>query len=223
MTATKALPDSPTLPLDCLAEPPAPDLRLEKAYWRNGFRFVAGVDEAGRGPLAGPVVAAAVILDPARIPEGLDDSKKLTAAMRERLHGEIMETALAVGVSSLCAESIDATNILRASLVAMRRAVCALALPPDSALFDGRDIPPGLVLKAAPQAVIRGDGRSLSIAAASIVAKVTRDRMMMRLAPCHADYGMDSHKGYGAKAHRDAITRFGGVIRLHRFTFAPLK
>ncbi|MCI5076660.1 ribonuclease HII [Oricola sp.] len=223
MTATNTPPDSPLLPLDGVELPASPDFRLEGAYWQAGYKHVAGVDEAGRGPLAGPVVAAAVILNPDAVPRGLNDSKKLTARVRERLHGEILEAALAVSVASLCAVSIDESNILRASLTAMRRAVEGLALTPASALFDGRDVPPGLAFAVAPRAVIKGDSRSLSIAAASVIAKVTRDRMMMRIGPTHPQYGLERHMGYGSKVHREAIMAHGGVARLHRFTFSPLK
>jgi len=222
MTATNASPDS-LLPLDGIDDPVLPDFRFETTYWKQGFAHVAGVDEAGRGPLAGPVVAAAVILAPGQIFHGLNDSKKLTAAKRERLYADIMDTALAVSVTSLCAESIDGSNILRASLEAMRQAVTGLSIAADSALIDGRDVPPGLRLRAAPRAVIRGDSLSLSIAAASIIAKVTRDRMMARLGPHHPHYGMEKHMGYGSKLHREAIGSHGGVSRVHRFTFAPLK
>ncbi len=138
--------------------------------------FVVGIDEAGRGPLAGPVVAAAVILNPKKIPEGLDDSKRLTAQRREELFDIITDTALACAVASISAPAIDASDILRAALEAMRRAVCGLAILPGHALIDGRDVAPGLPCPAT--ALIKGDQRSVSIAAASILAKVTRDRMM---------------------------------------------
>lgn len=224
MPATNNTPsDSLLLPLDGLDMPVIPDFRLERLYWQDGHRHVAGVDEAGRGPLAGPVVAAAVILDPERVPDGLNDSKKLTAKVRERLHDEVMASAFAVSVTGLCPESIDASDILRASLTAMRLAVTGLAIAADSALFDGRDVPTGLAFRVPPKAVIKGDGRSLSIAAASVVAKVTRDRMMMRLGSCHPHYGMERHMGYGSQAHRDAIGLHGGVHRIHRFSFSPLK
>lgn len=223
MTTTNTPPGSLLLPLDGIDLPPVPDFRIETGYWNDGHRHVAGADEAGRGPLAGPVVAAAVILDPEDVPDGLNDSKKLTARDRDRLHDEIMQKALAVSVSSRCSTSIDASNILRASLAAMHTAVTSLALTADSALFDGRDIPPGLTFRAPPRAVIKGDGRSLSIAAASIIAKVTRDRMMVRLGAHHPQYGLERHMGYASKAHRDQIAAHGGVARVHRFTFAPLR
>lgn len=224
MPATNKTPsDSLLLPFDGLDMPVRPDFRLERLYWEDGHRHIAGVDEAGRGPLAGPVVAAAVILDPDHVPDGLNDSKKLTAKVRERLHDEVMASALAVSVTGLCSETIDASDILRTSLTAMRLAVTGLAVAADSALFDGRDVPAGLLLPVSPKAVIKGDGRSLSIAAASVVAKVTRDRMMVRLGSCHPHYGMERHMGYGSKAHRDAIQAYGGVRRLHRLSFSPLK
>jgi len=224
MPATNKTPsDSLLLPLDGLDMPVRPDFRLERLYWRDGHRHIAGVDEAGRGPLAGPVVAAAVILDPDNVPVGLNDSKKLTAKARDRLYDEVMASALAVGVTGLCSESIDASDILRASLTAMRLAVTGLAVSADSALFDGRDVPSGLAFPVPPKAVIKGDGRSLSIAAASVIAKVTRDRMMTRLGACHPHYGMERHMGYGSQVHRDAILAHGGARRVHRFSFSPLK
>lgn len=222
MTATKSPPDS-LLPFPGLNAKAGPDFSFEAVLWNGGHVHVAGVDEAGRGPLAGPVVAAAVILPHNCAPDGLDDSKKLTARRRERLHDEIMDLALAVSVASLSAESIDASNILRASLEAMRLAVAALPVAADSALIDGRDVPPGLLLAHPARAVIGGDGLSLSIAAASVIAKVTRDRMMARLGPHHPSYGLERHMGYGSKAHREAIGADGGVKRVHRFTFSPLK
>ena len=142
----------------------------------RGIWPVAGLDEAGRGPLAGPVMAAAVILDPKRIPKGLDDSKRLSHDEREKLFEVILKKALAVSFASCSAETIDRTDIRKASLEAMRRAACGLALKPQLALADGLDVPPGLICEG--QAVVKGDQRSQSIAAASIVAKVMRDRMM---------------------------------------------
>lgn len=223
MSATNTPPDSPLLPLDGIEIAETPDFRLEDALWRRGHALVAGSDEAGRGPLAGPVVAAAVILDPERTPRGLNDSKKLSARRREDLCSEILDMAVSVCVVSLSATAIDQTNILRASLTAMRRAIEGLSVTPAAALFDGRDVPPGLTLSGPAQAAIKGDARSLSVAAASIVAKVTRDRMMGQAAQQYPQYGLERHMGYGSKAHRDAIMQHGGVPRLHRFTFSPLK
>ena len=201
--------------------PVRPDFAMETGLIRAGNAPVAGLDEAGRGPLAGPVVAAAVILDPERIPDGLDDSKRLPANARDALFAAIFDTAIAVSVSSLCAAAIDGSNILKASLEAMRRAVDGLCVTPGYALADGRDIPPGLACPA--RAVIKGDQRSQSIAAASIVAKVTRDRMMTRTACVIPDYGFEHHVGYATEIHRAAIVRHGPVLRLHRMTFAPLR
>jgi ribonuclease HII len=167
-------------------------------------------------------VAAAVILDPALIPSGLQDSKRLTASRRETLFKAILETALGVSVASANAGRIDETDILAATMEAMRKALSALSRAPDHALIDGNRLP--AALPCAATAVVGGDGLSVSIAAASIVAKVTRDAMMVRAGDMHPAYGFESHKGYGgAAAHRDALTTHGGVPRLHRFSFAPLK
>ncbi|HSG94104.1 MAG TPA: ribonuclease HII [Afifellaceae bacterium] len=195
------------------------DFALEAALMANGHRRVAGVDEAGRGPLAGPVVAAAVVLDAGAIPPGLADSKTLTAAARVRLYDAICASAdLAVAFAS--ATTVDRINIRLASLDAMHRAVLGLGVAVDAALIDGRDVPAGLPLRA--DAVIGGDERSLSVAAASIIAKVTRDRLMERCAPAFAGYGLAAHKGYPTAAHRQALARLG-PCRLHRKTFAPVK
>ncbi len=198
-----------------------PDYSSEAALASKGFNAIAGVDEAGRGPLAGPVVAAAVILDAGAIPDGLNDSKKLSEKSRDRLFDIILRQARAVSVSSLCAQSIDGSDIRKASLEAMRRSVNGLVVVADHVLADGCDIPPGLHCKA--QALIKGDGRSVSIAAASIVAKVMRDRMMKRVCPALPAYGFSSHKGYGSLLHRTAIQEHGPVERLHRFSFAPIR
>lgn len=225
-------PDSPLFPVfpvrvskllvsPAPACPDGPDFCEEAAAHAAGLWPVAGLDEAGRGPLAGPVVAAAVVLDPRNIPGGLDDSKKLSAAARERLFGEILSSALAVSLSSISAEGIDRGNILRASLLAMRRALLGLAVQPGFALVDGRDIPPALPCPA--KALIGGDGRSQSIAAASIVAKVARDRMMAACGRHDTRFGFERHMGYGTAHHRTAIKRHGAALRLHRLTFAPLK
>jgi ribonuclease HII len=195
------------------------DFTLEAALMETGHRRIAGVDEAGRGPLAGPVVAAAVVLDPDAIPDGLADSKVLSTAARARLYDIICASAdLAIAFAS--AATVDQINIRMASLDAMRRAVLGLAVAADAALIDGRDVPAGLTLPV--NAVIGGDARSLSVAAASIIAKVTRDRLMARCEPAFAGYGLASHKGYPTAAHRKALTRLGPT-RLHRMTFAPVK
>lgn len=187
----------------------------------RGLWPVAGADEAGRGPLAGPVVAAAVILDPARIPEGLDDSKRLTAPERETLFQTILTTALGVSVVSVAAEGIDRMNILRASLEAMRRAVHALPIRPLHVLVDGRDVPPDLPCGCL--AMIKGDQRSQSIAAASIVAKVTRDAMMTQCGAADGRFGFERHMGYATLQHRTAIAAHGATPRLHRQSFAPIR
>lgn len=201
--------------------PDKPDFAIEAKAVADGLWPVAGMDEAGRGPLAGPVVAAAVVLDPARIPEGLDDSKRLTLQQREALFEAILASAQGVAMASISAEGIDRSNILRASLEAMRRAVCGLPVRPLLALADGRDVPPGL--PCAGRALVRGDQRSQSIAAASIVAKVMRDRMMAGCGRLHAHYGFELHMGYATVRHRTAIELHGPLARLHRITFAPFR
>lgn len=213
----RARPDSP--PLFDLAQ--KPDFSFEKQAIKTGLWPVAGLDEAGRGPLAGPVVAAAVVLDPKRIPKGLDDSKRLTAPQRDALFATILKTALGIGVSSVCAEGIDRSDIRKASLEAMRRALAALPVAPQMALADGRDVPPGLPCDC--KALIKGDQRSQSIAAASIVAKVTRDRMMQGCGRADERYGLEIHMGYATERHRAAIEIHGPATRLHRMTFAPFR
>ncbi len=198
----------------------SPDFSLEDGLRREGLWPVAGVDEAGRGPLAGPVVTAAVILDPARIPPGLNDSKKLTAVRREALFDLILTQALAVSVASASPAEIDRTDVLKANLAAMAQAVRGLAIPAGAAIIDGRDVPPGLPCPG--RAVVKGDARSLSIAAASIIAKVTRDRMMAAADTAFPGYGFAAHAGYGTAAHLAAIQRLG-PCPLHRMTFKPLK
>jgi ribonuclease HII len=181
---------------------------------------VAGVDEAGRGPLAGPVSAAAVILDPLSIPTGINDSKQLSEDAREVVFSMILEKALAVSFALLPPVEIDRLNIRGATLEAMRRSVLGLSMMPDLVLVDGRDIPPGLPMKA--KAIIGGDGLELCIGAASIVAKVMRDRAMRRLDPEFVGYGFSIHKGYGTAKHRAAIEHFGPTLH-HRLSFAPFK
>ena len=203
-------------------KPTGPDDAHECALLKLGFQTIAGVDEAGRGPLAGPVVAAAVVLDLNNIPPGLNDSKKLTARQRQRLFGLILNSAHAVSIASVAAETIDEINILQATMMAMQKAICGLALTPDHVLIDGNRVPEQLLCGA--MALIKGDQLSVSIAAASIVAKVTRDQMMTNAAQMYDEYGFDSNKGYGsAVRHTDAIEARGGIARLHRFSFSPLK
>ena len=191
-----------------------PDFALETAL---GGR-IAGVDEVGRGPLAGPVVAAAVILDPACIPDGLDDSKKLTIKKREALLPLINDHAI-VSIGQASVAEIDEINILRASHLAMRRAVAGLSERPDHLLIDGTMIPRELNIPAT--AVVRGDGKSLSIAAASIVAKIWRDRLMVDLAQQHPGYGWETNAGYPTKSHKNALRNLG-VTPHHRRSFKPV-
>ena len=194
-----------------------PTSRRERNALKRGVWPVAGCDEAGRGPLAGPVVAAAVILDPKRVPRGLDDSKKLDAQTREKLHAKICASAQ---VSVACAPPwrIDRDNILRASLWALARAVAALPVRPRLVFVDGIDrIDAGCDCEA----VISGDAIIASIAAASIVAKVTRDRLMTRLGLLHPGYGFEHHKGYSVPEHFKALARLGPTIH-HRRSFAPV-
>ena len=179
---------------------------LENALRRWGFYRIAGADEVGRGCLAGPVVAAAVILDPARHIPGLRDSKLLNAAERERLHGEITRTALAWGVASAAPAEIDAINIHHASLAAMRRAVMAMTPLPDFVLVDAFRIPE---IPMAQRGIIGGDRRCAAIAAASIVAKVERDRLLVELDARYPEYGFARHKGYGTPDHIEALRRLG--------------
>ena len=214
---TRRVSDSPSL----FYLPEKPDFSLEAGLLRCGSTLIAGTDEAGRGPLAGPVVAAAVILDPGDLPFGLDDSKRLNRVEREAAFIEICSKAVAIAFASASAEEIDATNILRASLSAMTRAVAALALTPDHVLVDGRDVPGGL--RCPGTALIKGDQRSISVAAASIIAKVMRDRMMAIADADHSQYGFISHQGYGSAKHMAAVSEHGPVPRLHRFTFAPMR
>jgi ribonuclease HII len=194
-----------------------PTFARERAAMKRGVFPVAGCDEAGRGPLAGPVVAAAVILDPKRIPRGLDDSKKLTPARREVLFERICARA-EVAVAFAPPERIDRDNILRASLWALAQAVRALPRRPRLVFVDGRD---RIDVPCACEAVIAGDASVLSIAAASIVAKVSRDRLMARLGLAHPGYGFEQHMGYSVPQHVAALGRIGPCVH-HRRSFAPV-
>ncbi len=185
---------------------------------RDAPRPVCGIDEVGRGPWAGPVVAAAVILDPLLLPDGLDDSKRLLPQRREELAGVIHATAI-VGVGMASVAEIEAMNILQASFLAMRRAVAALSLRPALALVDGHIQPPGLPCPS--RAIVGGDGLALSIAAASIVAKVARDRLMVALAQQFPGYGWETNMGYGTRAHAEGLARLG-VTAHHRRSFQPI-
>jgi ribonuclease HII len=209
--------DAPARPARGVIAATPPSFRRERALIKRGVWPVAGCDEAGRGPLAGPVVAAAVVLDPRRIPKGLDDSKRLTAERREQLFEQICATA-SFAVAFASPSRIDRDNILRASLWALTRAVQALPETPKHVFVDGRD---RLDTACDCEAVIGGDGLIMSIAAASIVAKVTRDRLMCALAQDCPGYGFESHKGYGVPEHLAALHRLGPTAH-HRRLFAPV-
>ncbi|WP_170431279.1 ribonuclease HII [Ruegeria arenilitoris] len=195
-----------------------PDYEIENAAAAQGYLRIAGVDEVGRGPLAGPVVAAAVVLNPEDIPEGLNDSKKLTAKRRAALEAALRDRA-EVTVAEASVAEIDEHNILRASHLAMERAVAALDPPPDYLLIDGNMIPRGLTIPS--QAVVKGDAHSVSIAAASIVAKNWRDQLMVDLAQQHPGYGWETNAGYPSKQHREALQNLG-VTPHHRRSFKPV-
>ena len=195
-----------------------PDFLFELAASTNGASFIVGVDEAGRGPLAGPVTAAAVRLHPDRIPPGLNDSKQMTAARRNQLFALILASA-DVGIGHASVEEIDQINILRASHLAMCRAIAALPAVPDHVLIDGNMIPRDLACRA--EAIVGGDARCLSIAAASIIAKVTRDRIMVDLAQQHPGYGWDRNAGYPTREHVAALQNLG-VTPAHRRSFKPV-
>jgi ribonuclease HII len=195
-----------------------PDYAIEAMLAGRGRRLIAGVDEAGRGPLAGPVVAAAVILDPNAIPAGIDDSKAMSRQARERLFVEITASARTAWAAVNAAE-IDRRNILQATFLAMTRAVRMLGTEPDACLIDGRDVP--LPLKPVAMAIVRGDGTSLSIAAASIVAKVVRDAMMGQADAIWPGFGFAHNAGYGTAEHLEALARLG-PCPIHRRSFAPV-
>ncbi|MBK1870405.1 ribonuclease HII [Taklimakanibacter albus] len=195
-----------------------PNFDFEREALTRGFARVAGIDEAGRGPWAGPVVAAAVILDPDDLPDGLNDSKKLTHARRAELHDIILAKA-EVGIGIVDVAVIDRDNILQATYAAMIQAVAALASAPLFALVDGNRAPK---LACPVETVIEGDGKCLSIAAASIIAKVTRDRMMVDLDQQYPGYGFAKHKGYGTAEHQEALARLGPTTH-HRRSFEPIR
>ena len=206
--------DSPQL----FSIPDRPNFDFEARLVERGFRVVCGVDEAGRGPLAGPVVAAAVILDPANIPDGLHDSKKLTHRKRSALFEELVVTST-IGIASISAATTDRINIREASLLAMTRAVVALEMKADYALIDGNALPRHLPCDAS--ALVKGDGRSVSIAAASIIAKVYRDELMTRAEAQYPGYDFAGHKGYPTAKHRSVLEALG-PCPLHRRSFAPV-
>jgi ribonuclease HII len=206
--------------LTLFGDEPTPTMwEFEELARRQGHRSIAGIDEAGRGPLAGPVVAAAVILDPEAGVDGINDSKKLTEKQREGLFDRIMATALAVGVGIMDHDVVDRDNILQATLAAMKQAVAQLATAPDFLLIDGISKVP---LPLPQRTIKQGDGRSVSIAAASIIAKVTRDRLMVEYDRLYPGYGLASHKGYGSQAHLEAIARLG-PSPIHRTTFRGVR
>jgi ribonuclease HII len=191
---------------------------FEKEVQAQGYRVIAGLDEAGRGPLAGPVVAAAVVLAPTKKWVGVDDSKKLSPEQREKIFALILSQDAAVGIGIVDPREIDRLNILRASLKAMEQAVANLPIPPDFLLIDGLHV---LTLPLAQKAIPKGDGRCQSIAAASIVAKVTRDRLMLAYHDEDPHYNFAKHKGYGTKEHLQAIRQYG-FCPLHRQSFKPI-
>jgi ribonuclease HII len=216
MIRDKSAKNQARLPKGVIAVAP-PSFRRERALIKRGVWPVAGCDEAGRGPLAGPVVAAAVVLDPKRIPKGIDDSKRLTAERREELFEAICATS-SFAIAFASTARIDRDNILRASLWALARAVAALPEPPKHVFVDGRD---RIDTRYDCDAVVGGDGLVMSIAAASIVAKVTRDRLMCALAQDCPGYGFESHKGYAVPEHLEALARLGPSTHHRRF-FAPV-
>jgi ribonuclease HII len=194
-------------------------LQVEREYWRRGVMRIGGVDEVGVGPLAGPLVAAAVILPPEVPLRGIDDSKKLSAKQRERLAREIEGCALACGIGIVEVAEVDRLNVFWASVEAMRRAVQSLAVDPEQLLIDARHIPD---LAIPQQSIVGGDRRSYSIAAASILAKVTRDRIMLDFDRLYPEYGFAQHMGYGTRVHLDALARFG-PSPIHRRSFVPVR
>ena len=193
-----------------------PDYEFEKAAALSGFSCICGVDEAGRGPLAGPVCAAAVILPAGAVIEGLDDSKKLTEKKRERLYDIIKQTAVAYSVAYGTLEEIETVNILEATYLAMNRAIEGLTVKPDFALIDGNRVPRGIKIPC--ETVVKGDSRSMSVAAASVLAKVTRDRLMLEYDKKYPEYNFKKHKGYGTKEHTELIKQYG-PCEIHRLSF----
>lgn len=193
-----------------------PDLSIENIARKKGFKLICGVDEAGRGPLAGPVCAAAVILPENAEIEGLNDSKKLSEKKREALYDVICEKALSYAVCYGTLEEIEQFNILEATFLAMNRAIDNLDTKPDYALIDGNQIPKGIQIPC--ETVVKGDAKSSSIAAASILAKVTRDRLLLEYDKQYPEYNFKKHKGYGTKEHTDLILKYG-PSPIHRMSF----
>ena len=193
-----------------------PDYSIEQELHEEGYKYVCGIDEAGRGPLAGPVCCAAVILDPENPIEGLNDSKKLSEKKREALFDEICRTALAYSIASASVEEIEEYNILEATYIAMNRAIDGLKTKADFALIDGNRVPKGINIPC--ETVIKGDAKSYSIAAASILAKVTRDRLLLEYDKKYPLYEFAKHKGYGTKLHIDLLKQHG-PSEIHRLSF----
>lgn len=190
-------------------------LKFENEAYENGYACVCGVDEAGRGPLAGPVFAAAVVLGRGQIIDGVNDSKKLSEKKREALFDKIKEEALCYSIASVDGKTIDEINILNATFLAMKKAVEGLEIKPDFAMIDGNKIPD---LSIDCEAVVKGDANSVSIAAASILAKVSRDRYMLEMAEKYPEYKFEKHKGYGTKLHYQMLDEYG-PSEIHRQTF----
>ncbi len=190
-------------------------LLYENEQYQQGFKVVCGIDEAGRGPLAGPVYAAAVILKKGQTIEGVNDSKKLSEKKREALYNKIIDECLAYAIGVADEKEIDEINILQATFLAMKRAVDGLSVKPDCALVDGNQIPP---LDCSVSTIIKGDSKSESIAAASILAKVERDRYMLKMAQKYPQYCFEKHKGYGTKLHYEMIEKYG-ICDIHRKSF----
>ncbi len=193
-----------------------PSYEFENNARQQGFKLICGVDEAGRGPLAGPVCAAAVVLPPDAVIDGLDDSKKLSEKKREKLYDIITAKAEAYSVAMASVEEIEEYNILNATFLAMNRAINGLSPKPDFALVDGNMEPKGIAVKC--ETIVKGDSKSMSVAAASILAKVTRDRLLYEYDEKYPLYGFAEHKGYGTKKHRDAIMKYG-PCEVHRLSF----
>jgi len=190
-------------------------LEIEEGLYEKGYKLVCGVDEAGRGPLCGPVVAAAVILKPGQMIDGVNDSKKISEKKREKLYEDIMANALAVGVGMSDVDVIEDVNILNATKLAMKQAISNLKIQPEYVLIDGNQM---IDITMDAETVVSGDAKSESIAAASIIAKVTRDRMLLEWDKEYPEYGFAKHKGYGTKAHIEAIGKYG-LTPLHRKSF----
>ena len=193
-----------------------PDFSYETDAKKNGYKYICGVDEAGRGPLAGPVCAAAVILPVGCVIDGLNDSKKLSEKKRESVYDAIVKNAVAFSVAFGTLEEIEEYNILNATYLAMNRAIEGLSVKPDFALIDGNRVPSGIKIPCTT--IVKGDSKSASVAAASVIAKVTRDRLLSEYDKEYPQYNFKKHKGYGTKEHYEAIAKYG-VCKIHRLSF----